>query len=566
MLRVFSMLVPALLVAAGNLSPVQAGNAAIASRPAPGGAQFRPVVGAVDTIGGTTHDWQTSGPAWRALVASPGHGIHAIWMYSADMSGTTFPDRNMRYSFYNDSLGSWHWPDPDFMRSGINVFAVRTGFGRVDADTNGVAVVSAHHSTGGVGLAPIVARDASPGAGIFDYSPGEPTLDGYLWPCVGVGANGCYHLAMLDNATQDCLYWSRSTGQDWDPAMSIPPPCPEPRFPTHNLAASKAGMRICITWVATPASGYSQMPGFYRESPDGGDNWDQPETLGFPPAFSPGSDTHPSFESTSLFPFYDKHERLHIVAGLHVVVHGVNYHAPSELWHFCPDNFPQWTRIHRAGAYNPQDSTPTYACRPSIGEDQGDGLYVAWEQFDSSNVEPGPPACARADIFYAQDNGDNGASWQPAVRITDQDTWTCRFPSAIDHFDGDTFRILYIIDQHAGFWPSGEGPATRSPVVVHKVPVTPQSIASSEEVPASLRPAATIIRGVLYAGHDRNPPSDFGSCPKCVLLDVTGRKAMDLKPGQNDVRALAPGVYFVRSEPSPVSGQPSAVRKVVLTE
>jgi hypothetical protein len=34
------------------------------------------------------------------------------------------------------------------------------------------------------------------------------------------------------------------------------------------------------------------------------------------------------------------------------------------------------------------------------------------------------------------------------------------------------------------------------------------------------------------------------------------------------VRGLAPGVYFVRSEPSAVSGKPSAVavRKVVLTK
>jgi hypothetical protein len=40
---------------------------------------------------------------------------------------------------------------------------------------------------------------------------------------------------------------------------------------------------------------------------------------------------------------------------------------------------------------------------------------------------------------------------------------------------------------------------------------------------------------------------------------------LDLKPGANDVSRLAPGVYFV-SEQSAVSGQRSAVRKVVLTK
>jgi hypothetical protein len=42
------------------------------------------------------------------------------------------------------------------------------------------------------------------------------------------------------------------------------------------------------------------------------------------------------------------------------------------------------------------------------------------------------------------------------------------------------------------------------------------------------------------------------------LLDISGRKAMDLRPGANDVRALAPGVYFVRE------AQARGTRKVVI--
>jgi len=51
---------------------------------------------------------------------------------------------------------------------------------------------------------------------------------------------------------------------------------------------------------------------------------------------------------------------------------------------------------------------------------------------------------------------------------------------------------------------------------------------------------------------------------RAVLLDVSGRKVMDLKPGANDVRALAPGVYFVREELQASSPKPQAVRKVVV--
>jgi hypothetical protein len=63
----------------------------------------------------------------------------------------------------------------------------------------------------------------------------------------------------------------------------------------------------------------------------------------------------------------------------------------------------------------------------------------------------------------------------------------------------------------------------------------------------------------------------FAGCCSCrkpqaaSLLDISGRKVLALRPGANDVRALAPGVYFVHSEPSAVSCQPSAVSKVVVT-
>jgi hypothetical protein len=53
--------------------------------------------------------------------------------------------------------------------------------------------------------------------------------------------------------------------------------------------------------------------------------------------------------------------------------------------------------------------------------------------------------------------------------------------------------------------------------------------------------AATVVRGVINLQSpvsNRQPPS--------VLLDAAGRKVMELRPGENDVRHLAPGVYFVR--------------------
>ena len=58
----------------------------------------------------------------------------------------------------------------------------------------------------------------------------------------------------------------------------------------------------------------------------------------------------------------------------------------------------------------------------------------------------------------------------------------------------------------------------------------------------------TVCRGVLQLCGDAT----------AVLLDLTGRQAVVLKPGSNDVRGLKSGVYFVRSE------QGALTRKVII--
>jgi hypothetical protein len=74
----------------------------------------------------------------------------------------------------------------------------------------------------------------------------------------------------------------------------------------------------------------------------------------------------------------------------------------------------------------------------------------------------------------------------------------------------------------------------------------------------------TVVRGVLFL------PEAVGGERLAVgahLLDISGRKVLELRPGANDVSRLAPGVYFVRSERSAVGREPSAVgcQKVIVT-
>jgi phosphoribosylformylglycinamidine (FGAM) synthase PurS component len=89
-----------------------------------------------------------------------------------------------------------------------------------------------------------------------------------------------------------------------------------------------------------------------------------------------------------------------------------------------------------------------------------------------------------------------------------------------------------------------------------KMNPSPTSVEESRQPSAhGSRPTATVVRGVLFL-----PVSPFAV--RTSLFDMTGRQVMALRPGPNDVRALAPGVYFVRA----AGGERSAmkVRKVVL--
>jgi hypothetical protein len=72
-------------------------------------------------------------------------------------------------------------------------------------------------------------------------------------------------------------------------------------------------------------------------------------------------------------------------------------------------------------------------------------------------------------------------------------------------------------------------------------------------------PTATIVRGVLRIGA---VGSRQNTGYRADLLDISGRKVMELHPGPNDVSRLSPGVYFVQSADG---DERSAVKKVVVT-
>jgi hypothetical protein len=71
----------------------------------------------------------------------------------------------------------------------------------------------------------------------------------------------------------------------------------------------------------------------------------------------------------------------------------------------------------------------------------------------------------------------------------------------------------------------------------------------------------TVVRGVL----ELEVGSRQHTAYRAELLDISGRKVLDLRPGPNDVSRLAPGVYFILGEGSRGQGLAGSSRKVIVT-
>jgi hypothetical protein len=73
----------------------------------------------------------------------------------------------------------------------------------------------------------------------------------------------------------------------------------------------------------------------------------------------------------------------------------------------------------------------------------------------------------------------------------------------------------------------------------------------------AMKALATVVRGALYLAEASSHKPQAAS-----LMNTVGRKVEELHAGANDVRALAPGVYFVRD--ARTQAQAQAIRRVVI--
>jgi len=164
-------------------------------------------------------------------------------------------------------------------------------------------------------------------------------------------------------------------------------------------------------------------------------------------------------------------------------------------------------------------------CGPALGLGfDGENFLVVWEDYRSNSPDIYGALVTPAGV--ASDTGwvvkQEGSQFGPALAL-------------------GTDSELFLVYQG---WAGRVGGKTyNTDRVWGKTNPVPGSIEEGRQLTVcGPRPTATVVRGILYL-----PRSLDLSIPS-ALLDISGRKVLDLHPGANDVRALAPGVYFVTGE------------------
>jgi hypothetical protein len=181
------------------------------------------------------------------------------------------------------------------------------------------------------------------------------------------------------------------------------------------------------------------------------------------------------------------------------------------------------------------------------------GFDQAWFDFEGATGHSGyPDVTVDSTKIYASAHGR--LPYVDAFAVLDADT-VLRFNSfASDSFEGKPVGVRWSNKVVLFGFPFYYMEETEARPVAIKVltdlgePYGIEEATSPQGRMTDVLP--TVVRGVLFL-----PPSRL--FPARSLFAIDGRRVLDLSPGPNDVRSLAPGVYFVRSEPS-------AVTKVVI--
>lgn len=285
-----------------------------------------------------------------------------------------------------------------------------------------------------------------------------------------------------------------------------------------DVAVDSGGMPHVIWTCHTPT-----VVGFVRYSRYEQDHWVEPETLTDPDTFmvyGPYGGTRPRLVA-------DQANNLHAVflgarPGDSVV--GLYYckRKPGSGWSE-PSRTDTWTAA----------GSPIW-CK-DIAVDRPDNIWLVFDRGGGSEWR-----------IYAQHF--DGVAWSPEERIDDGVTFRGGFPNVALDANGDPFVV----------WKADTTRTGRGYNIWYNRYVTSGIAEAGESCMSTPQPSPSIVRGALHL------PAAAAHGPQTTsLLDVSGRKMMDLRRGPNDVSELAPGVYFLRPA-ADAARDTSSLTKVII--
>ena len=336
------------------------------------------------------------------------------------------------------------------------------------------------------------------------------------WPAIASVDPMVYVALNLDTVNSE-VYFRRSTdnGETWDTMQRISNAPLRSEDPC--IAASDSNVHLVWNEFRHGGNGHSEV--YYRRSSDQGVTWGPETRLTYDTAMSYSPTVYPRGSNVD-------------------VAWEDNRDGNFEIYHKRSTDYGL--------TWGPDERLTTdsaVSVYPSIVTD-GANIHIVWFSLSGG-----------AGIFYLH-SGDGGASWDSI------DTLVGGVSSPVAPFidiAGSTLHVIWkdMRDGHGAIYykrnPTGNVGTEESPK-----PKAP-----------SHKPAATIVRGVLFLEGDRprtgteGTVPEWGLSPEPVLLDATGRKVLNLKSGANDVSHLSPGIYFVR-EAQAASPPLQTVRKVVI--
>jgi hypothetical protein len=172
---------------------------------------------------------------------------------------------------------------------------------------------------------------------------------------------------------------------------------------------------------------------------------------------------------------------------------------------------------------------------------KGDTAAVVWTDYREGNPE-----------IYACFSTNRGADWSSPVNISGTPSYSHK-PRVTALASG--FYVVWQ-DLEDGDWD------------IYGTHTDMLGVEEERTKDEGKRTNPTIVQGVLRldVGHDLQAgdcPTKRGPVPG-LLVDVTGRRVMELQPGVNDIRHVAPGVYFIREGSEVRGSEGSSVQKIVI--